>query len=159
MNNPQIVIDASVAVAFALNDEPHYAKAVALIENFAARGVILCAPAIFDYECESVIRRRVFLKTLSPDDAEEVRAIVAALAVDVTHDHGILARAYQIATVHGQPRTYDASYAAFAEARGLELWTDDQRFYNAVKNGLPFVKYVGHLRSIQRGNYRGRKRE
>jgi len=64
--------------------------------------------------------------------------------VRIEHDATILDRAYEIATSYGQPRTYDASYAAFAEARGLDLWTADKRFYNAVAAALPFVKFVGN---------------
>jgi predicted nucleic acid-binding protein len=42
----------------------------------------------------------------------------------------------------GQRKIYDSLYAALAELRGCEFWTADKVFYDAVKAGLPFVKYL-----------------
>lgn len=141
------VMDASAALTFALDDEKHHAQAVALVAALVKRGLRLCAPSIFAYECDSVIRRRVHLGTLTPDAAKEARELIAALGVEIVYDPASRERAYQIAEQYDQPRVYDAAYAAFAEARGLELWTDDERFYNAVTTGkkpLGFVKFVGN---------------
>lgn len=142
----RVVMDASAVIAFALDDEKHHAQAVALVADLAARGVRLCAPSIFAYECDSVIRRRVHLGTLAPDAAKEARELIAALGVEVSYDPAIGERAYAIATQSDQPRVYDATYAAFAEARGLELWTEDERFYNAISGALAFVKFVGNFK-------------
>jgi predicted nucleic acid-binding protein len=140
----RVVMDASAAVAFVLKAEKHHGQAVALVSDLVKRDVTLCAPSIFVYECDSVIRRLVFTGALTPDQADEARKLISALGVDVIHDAAILDRAYQIAAERNQPRAYDAAYAAFAQARGLELWTDDERFYNAVSGALPFVKFIGH---------------
>ncbi|MBI1928626.1 type II toxin-antitoxin system VapC family toxin [Candidatus Poribacteria bacterium] len=51
-------------------------------------------------------------------------------------------RARQIARQFSQPRIYDSLYAALAELRGCDFWTADKAFYDAVKVGLPFVKYL-----------------
>lgn len=148
---PCVAVDASAALAFALKAEKHHAQAVALVSDLAARGVSLCAPSLFAYECDSVIRRLVFSGALTSEKADEAREIIAALGVDVVHDAAILERAYIIATDYGQPRAYDAAYAAFAEARGVDLWTDDERFYNAIAgastlNPLGYVNFVGHFK-------------
>ena len=57
---PQICFDASIALAFVLPDKPLHAKAVALVMAFAQHGTTLCAPAMFTYECDSVIRLRLW---------------------------------------------------------------------------------------------------
>ena len=42
-----------------------------------------------------------------------------------------------------RPQAYDSHYLALAEMLGLELWTADERLYNAVKDALPWVKWLG----------------
>ena len=51
-------------------------------------------------------------------------------------------RAREIARQFNQRKVYDATYAALAELRGCEFWTADKVFYDAVKAGLPFVRYL-----------------
>ncbi|MCL0058359.1 hypothetical protein M1O47_01540 [Dehalococcoidia bacterium] len=41
-----------------------------------------------------------------------------------------------------QERIYDSLYAAFAQLRRCDFWTDDKAFYEAVKSELSFVKYL-----------------
>ncbi len=43
-----------------------------------------------------------------------------------------------------RPTTYDCYYLALAERYQCELWTGDQRFYNAVKDAIPWVKWIGN---------------
>lgn len=143
-----VVLDAGTVLKFMLYDELLHEQAAALIGGLVERGVNLRAPSLFAYECDSVIRRHVHLKVLSLDDAREIRQLIAALGVAVTYDASILERAWETADTYGQPRAYDATYAAFAESRGLDLWTADKRFYNAVAAALPFVKFVGNYRPL-----------
>lgn len=63
----QVCFDASAALAFALPDEPQHAQAVAIVKAFAAQGTTLCAPALFAYECNSVIRLRLWKKSLTEE--------------------------------------------------------------------------------------------
>ncbi len=143
-----VAFDASAALAFALKDEEWHAQAVALVADLLSRNVGICAPPLFENECDSVIRRNIHHGTLGAADAEEARRIIAALGTRIIHEAATRERAYQIATFYNQPRAYDATYAALAEAHGLELWTADKRFFNAV-NGttvtkrLSFVRFIG----------------
>jgi predicted nucleic acid-binding protein len=125
-----------------LNDEPYHAQAIALVSDLAKREARIIAPPLFLCECDSVIRLRIFKGALNGEEASQAREIIAALAV-VIDDAAIYDRAFEIACLCNQPRTYDATYAALAEARGVELWTADERFYNAVSGALPFVKFIG----------------
>jgi predicted nucleic acid-binding protein len=45
-----------------------------------------------------------------------------------------------------RPAAYDSHYLALAEMLGCELWTGDRRLYNAVKDELPWVKWLGDYR-------------
>ena len=51
-------------------------------------------------------------------------------------------RAREIALRFNLGTVYDATYAALAEVRGCEFWTADKAFYDAVKSGLAFVRYL-----------------
>jgi len=44
----------------------------------------------------------------------------------------------------GRPTTYDRHYLALAERFQCELWTGDERFYNAITRAIPWVKWIGH---------------
>lgn len=140
----RVCFDASLALAFVLNDEPYHAQAVALITDLAGESARIIAPPIFLCECDSTIRLRVYKGALSDEDASTARIIIAALAIGIESENAIYDRAFEIARIHNQPRTYDATYAALAESHGLELWTADKRFYNSVSGALPFVKFIGN---------------
>jgi predicted nucleic acid-binding protein len=139
----RVCFDASTACAFALNDEPYHAQAIALVSELAKREARIIAPALFLCECDSVIRLRIFKGALNGEEATQAREIIALLAVAID-DVAIYDRAFEIACLYNQPRTYDSTYAALAESRGVELWTADERFYNAVSGALPFVKFIGN---------------
>jgi predicted nucleic acid-binding protein len=126
-----------------LNDEPYHAQALALVAALAQREAQIIAPPFFLCECDSVIRLRIFKGVLNVTEATHAREIIAALAV-VIDDAAIYDRAFEIACLYNQPRTYDSTYAALAQARGVELWTADERFYNSVSGALPFVKFIGN---------------
>lgn len=65
----------------------------------------------------------------------------SAPVVLVTHPR-MRQRAREIARQFNQRKVYDATYAALAELRGCDFWTADKAFYDAVKAGLTFVKYL-----------------
>ena len=42
-----------------------------------------------------------------------------------------------------RPSIYDCLYAALADLKNCELWTADERFFNAVKDDFPLVRLLG----------------
>lgn len=154
----RVCFDASAALAFALNDETWHTQAKVCVRQLAARGATLCAPPLFAYECESVIRLRVFKGTLDEIEAQEARACIHALMVAIDYDPADEARAYQIARDYHQPRCYDALYAAYAEARNVELVTTDEPFFEAVNGAkrpksVPALAFVTLLRGFDAGGH------
>ena len=145
-----ICIDAALAIAAVVQDDHNHKAAFALIAQWGTQGVILCAPAMFAYECNSVIRMKVSSGKLTRIQAEEALEFLEALGIVIEYDPADNARAYQIATNYHQHRAYDAAYAAHAEARGLEFVTVDGPFFEAVNGSklpttaaaLTFVKLV-----------------
>jgi predicted nucleic acid-binding protein len=49
---------------------------------------------------------------------------------------------YEAALRHGVA-LYDAVYLALAEALGAPLWTGDRKFFDKVKPGSTFVRWIG----------------
>lgn len=141
---PLVALDASGAAAFALPDEKHHARAQRLIADLAQQNARLIAPPLFESEADSIIRRRAYLGTLTPPAGAAALALMDALQVEIVYDPATRPRAREIAAQNNQVRVYDSTYAALAEARGLELWTADERFYNAVSGALSFVKFIGN---------------
>jgi predicted nucleic acid-binding protein len=137
-------MDASAAISFVLPDEKHYQRAQRLVAAWAQKDFRLCAPPLFESEADSVIRRRVHIGTMTPRASAAAFTVLDALQVEIFQDEAVRLRARQLAEQFNTIRCYDTTYAAFAEGRGLELWTADERFFNTVKGTLNFVFYVGN---------------
>lgn len=60
-------------------------------------------------------------------------------------DDNLMRRAYELATQLNRPTAYDAKYLAVAERFQCELWTADERLFNAVSSTLPWVKWLGNF--------------
>lgn len=141
---PLVAFDASSAAAFALPDEKHHAQAQRLVADLAQEKARLIAPPIFESEADSIIRRRVYLETLTLPAGASALALMDALQVEIIYEPATRLRAREMAAQNNQVRVYDSTYAALAEARGVELWTADERFYNSVSGALSFVKFIGN---------------
>ncbi len=144
----EAVLDASGAAAFAIPDEEHYAAAGARIAQLRAAGVQFIAPPLFESEFDGILRRRVFLQTLTPEAAHAAQRIADALQVAIIYDAATRVLARSIGEMLNRMRVYDATYAALAQLRGCDFWTADARFYNAATDegaggALPFVRFIG----------------
>lgn len=136
-------MDASTAAASVLADGPHHESARLLIAGLSARHIRFIAPPLFESEADSVIRRRVHIGTLASETGTAAQALMDAFPVEIIQDPGGRLLARQLAERHNLVRVYDATYAALAQRRQCDLWTADERFYNSVRNALPFVRFVG----------------
>jgi predicted nucleic acid-binding protein len=139
---PERVIDASVAVKWVMQGESHRRQARKLLRESTTAGIRLIAPPLFESETESVIQEEVFLRHISVADADRALLDLDRTGVQIIHDPRVKEHARQIARRFNQRRVYDATYAALAELRDCEFWTADRAFYDAVKIGLTFVKYL-----------------
>lgn len=140
-----VVVDASLALKWVMN-EPYTAEAAYLRSGWDQTGIDCIAPAWFAAEVANVTYRRVFAGLLSMSDAQaSVTDVLAAVATQDS-DAPLVLRAMEIAAAAGRSAVYDALYAALAEQRGCDLWTADERFYNAARSLSPFVHWVGEVK-------------
>ena len=143
-----VVVDCSFAMPWVLQEE-HSAAASGKLEVWELTGDRIIAPALFASEAASVLRKRTREGALTDPDAERaLRDLLAAVKV-VAADWDLAPRALAIATEVGAGRAYDSLYAALAECEGCELWTGDERFYNAAHPRYPWVRWVGEDRGPQ----------
>lgn len=135
-------VDASIAVKWAVLEEPFRSKALAFLHDAGIRGIKLIAPPYFPGEVDSAVRKRVYHGKMSIVDAQKAYTILDVVPVQIVDLPDLRRRAREIAAQFNQRTVYDAAYAALAELRQCEFWTADKAFYEAVKAELSFVKYL-----------------
>lgn len=141
----RLVVDASIVVKW-LNPHEVMADKANLIRNDYESGEIsLLVPAFWDYEVANGINKAVARSYLSEQEGNDAIALLLALhaqkeplpSPQASYD---MARRYQRSV-------YDSWYLHLAENTGCEFWTADQKLYNAVKDKVPCVRWLGDYKS------------
>jgi len=138
----ELCIDASVVVKLVLKGEMHRATARRLLRDCLVNNISLVAPHLYECEVDTVIRRRAYEGRLSLADAKKALAGLDRVPVQVMAHPDLRGCAREIALRFNLRSVYDATYAALAKLQGCQFWTADKAFYDAVKSGLPFVRYL-----------------
>jgi predicted nucleic acid-binding protein len=139
-----VIVDASLAVKWVLR-ETYFDEAVELVANWRGDQLAILVPAWFACEVANVLFQRIRQHTITLADAQEslVRVMSFVQSIEVGLDVG--SRALEIATSLGQRASYDAYYLAMAEHLDCELWTADERFWNAARPAFPRARWIGEL--------------
>ena len=136
-----MVIDASLALKWELNDEQHVDQAVNIRDACLLSGNIrLLAPSLFLYEVingVTVAGRRLRFETTR--GAQMIRRLFSVGVLLQTPDPGTV----HAAAVRFGISAYDSAYIALAESERLELWTADRRLFDAVARDLQWVRWLG----------------
>lgn len=138
-----LVVDASVAAKWHLQDEDEATEALALLARYAAGKLRLFAPEHIRYEVPSTIIAATLVTPprLSPANAERSIATFLSLGIQTVNTDALiragfpLVRRYRIAF-------YDAVYLALAQELGVSLITADRKLYRRVGE-LPEVIWLG----------------
>jgi predicted nucleic acid-binding protein len=136
-----VCIDANIIIR-TLVPGPHSERALAHLERWQQQTAQLTAPALLSFEVSSALRRMVHRRELTPAHGERAFAQFLRLPIHLSSRKALSPLAWRLAVDLGLPRTYDTSYLALARLLQCELWTADQRFYNAVKGKAADVKWV-----------------
>lgn len=139
-----IVVDSNIVVALLL-PLPYSPQAISLMDYWRHSGERLIAPALFEYEITSLIRRSVYHNQLERAQMVSVlgrllsTGLVTLPPTRLNHEDA-LALAERI----GQSKAYDAQYLALASRENAPFWTADRRLANAAQaTGLGWVHWVG----------------
>ena len=137
-----VVVDASLAFKW-IKSEPYTSEARELLKGWLRGDAVRYVPPLFPYEIANVLHRKARYGTATQTDLD--RAFDAVLRLVSVHrlDLPTVKRAMAVATELRLAAAYDAQYIALAEALGCELWTADERLWNAVRARFPFVRWIG----------------
>jgi predicted nucleic acid-binding protein len=69
---------------------------------------------------------------LEAEQAAAARNRLLAMPVRLSSPRALFTRAWELATELRRPQVYDSFYLATAELLHTQLWTADERFYNAA---------------------------
>ena len=119
-----LVVDASVLAVALADDGPDGDTARARL-----RGETLAAPELVDLEVASVLRRQNRVGMLDNRRAELAMTDLAALPMHRAAHLALLPRCWEL---RDNLTTYDAAYAALAEALDATLLTGDRRLAHAA---------------------------
>lgn len=120
----QVVVDASAAAAWVLEDEwtPESARLLAWI---ASRTLTLIIPAIWSYEVLNLLRTAVLRGRLEEADAKAALNALAAIPRDIVSAESQGEAAVLDTAVRLQLSAYDAAYMNLAQSRGMDLISGD----------------------------------
>ncbi|MDZ7696063.1 MAG: type II toxin-antitoxin system VapC family toxin [Deltaproteobacteria bacterium] len=137
-----LIIDASVVLKWYLEDEEGGEEAVWFLKQHATGDLGLLAPALLNYE---VVNALLVAERMGRIARETTRkAVDAFLELEIELCDPFTDYADILALARTFHRTiYDASYLSLAKKRGIDFVTGDKHLYNAVKDSLKWVKWVG----------------
>lgn len=134
-----MIVDASVVLRAFFPDEEQ-AQAQALIRDHVSGRVRLAAPTLILYEVTNAVVQAARQGRITDEDGEAILVAFDGLGIEmepVTWQQVLpLARRFDRSA-------YDAAYLALAEAREEPLVTGDLRLYNAVRDRLDWVRWIG----------------
>lgn len=125
----RLVIDASVALKWQLDDEECVPQAVARRDDCLKKSIEMCAPTLWLYE---VINGFVVASRRGRFPSAEVsQALGDLFAIGVQLRTPDPQRVTALALAH-KITSYDSAYLALAEQEGCDLWTGDVALYRCV---------------------------
>jgi predicted nucleic acid-binding protein len=140
MNAPVVVVDASLATKWLVNEEGT-GKAAHILEQWADKEMIITAPPLLPIEVTNALYKRVRRAELTLSDAVMLLQQLLDLGIVLERTEKLHRSALEWARHLGLPATYDSYYLALADFLGCEFWTANERLYNAVKGKVAWVHY------------------
>ena len=135
-----VVVDASVSLKWALDDEEAVTQAVALRDAAFHDGVQMVAPSLWLYEITNGMVMAVRRGRVPPEMGKE--ALLHLLALEVRLADPAPGDIYEQALRYGIT-SYDAAYLALASVLDVPMWTADRRLYKTVRATASFVRWIG----------------
>lgn len=139
----QLVIDANASLSLFLK-LPYSEQMDQRMQEWHAKEARIFAPALWEYECITGLRRATALKLI---DAEETNRIAEGL-LGLEFQRVAPTLELHLAALHwaeriGQSKVYDAQYLALAESLPAEFWTADQRLFHTLQGlGVSWVHLI-----------------
>ncbi len=138
-----VVVDANLAIKWVVN-EADSGIALALLNEWNIKGIMMIAPALFAYEVTNVLYQNLRKGKINLDQAKKVLIEVLSIGIELDFsNNSVLSRlAFDLASQFNLLATYDPYYVALAERENCEFWTADARLWTDVKEKLPRVRLL-----------------
>lgn len=133
-----ICLDANLVVRVLVDDGASSAVRSQWL-SWTAAGERFVAPDLFGYEVTNALFKYYRVGSLTEERLRAAVARVAGFPIALHRCEHLHQEAIALARRFSLPATYDAHYLALAQHLGAELWTLDQRLFNAVRAELPWV--------------------
>ena len=137
----RLVVDCSVVVKWKIPTEDHAAAAEELLLDWEHHVVEVSVPNHFQSEVISAFLRAYRRDRITADEAREAIGDLLALPFVLCDVAPLAERAFVIAQQH-QQRVYDCLSVPLAARDGVELWTGDERLYNALHVHYTCVRWI-----------------
>ncbi len=143
------MVDASVAAAASLFDEPAYTQAIELFDHARNAAAVFWCPEHLLLETASAVTKAARRRRIAHADAEALIRDLERLPVKAVSSVPLIPRAAEIslATPLG---FYDALFVALAELLGLPLVTSDDRQAAFARQFARAVGLLDALESLER---------
>ena len=134
-----MIVDANVVLRAFFPDEAQ-AQAQALIRDHVSGHERLMAPTLLSYELTNAVVRATRRQRITNEEGEALLVAIEGLgiALEPVTWQQMLPFAQQF-----DRSAYDAAYLALAAAKAEPLMTGDLRLYNAVRDHLDWVRWIG----------------
>jgi predicted nucleic acid-binding protein len=143
----EIVIDASVVLKWYLKDEEWGQEAVWFLEQHVAGNIVLFAPTILTYEVLNALLVAERTGRIAEQTTET--AFEGFVELEIEFPDPFVDYSDILSLARSFHRTvYDASYISLANKKNIDFVTGDKRLYNAVKDKLKWVKWIGDKNSV-----------
>jgi predicted nucleic acid-binding protein len=136
------VIDASVALKWQFKDELETEQAIYILEDFIAGKIELISPTLFAYEIVNAIYIAVIKNRISGMEGFGAVNDILSVGVKLVEFAELIEPTFNSALRYNRS-TYDCAYLSLAEKEGCVMYTADKRLFNALKNKIRFIKWVG----------------
>jgi predicted nucleic acid-binding protein len=134
-----MIVDASVLLRAFFPDEEQV-QAQALIRAHVIGRIRLIAPTLILYEVTNAVVQAVRRERITDEEGEDI--LIAFDGLGIRMETVTWQQVWPLARRFDRS-AYDAAYLALAEARGETLITGDLRMYNAVRDHLDWVRWIG----------------
>ena len=134
-----VVVDASVALKWVLDDEVAIQSATRLRNDAYELGIRMLAPSLWIYEVTNALAVARARGRIDPSQSRRALGLLrdaGVVLVDPEPDDCL-----ETSAAHGISG-YDAAYVALSEAVGADLWTGDRRLVERAGGTSSRVRWI-----------------
>jgi predicted nucleic acid-binding protein len=133
----RLAVDCSTVCKWELAGEDYATEAREILQDWRVGVIEVCAPNLLGSEIISAFLKVFRQKRLPEVNCKDSMRNLLALPISLYEITPKMAEdAFDIAS-RFQTRSYDSIYVAFARGQGINLWTGDERLYNALVSSFP----------------------